>query len=365
MFKFLTLDDEAFGLDINDLSLKIVKLKKEHGAFALASFNEEKIPLGVIEDGVIKDEQALAKIIKAAYETAKGEKIKTKYVIASLPEEKSFSQVIQMPKMNDEELDLAVPLEAENYIPMPIEDVYLDFQTIPPIKNKDYLNRIEVLIVATPKKIVDSYVSCLKKAGLMPIALETESEAVARALIKKETDSPLSILIDFGRNNTDFVIFSGHSIRFTSSIPISSQMLTKAISDSLEIDITKAEELKIQYGLKGEKTNADQAEKVSQIITPILEDLAARIKKYLNYYRDHSSYEYLLPNAKTEKVYLCGGGSELKGLTDFMTKNLETSVEIGDPLANFLTKNPKNIVEKNLISFTTAIGLALRQINNN
>jgi len=93
-------------------------------------------------------------------------------------------QVIQMPKMDEEELRLAVPLEAENHIPMPISEVYLDFQVIPPIK--DYFNHIEVLIVAMPKKIVDSYVSCFKKAGLIPLILEAESEAIARALVKKE-----------------------------------------------------------------------------------------------------------------------------------------------------------------------------------
>lgn len=184
MFKILSLEEEVFGLDMNDLSLKIVKLKKKRRGFVLTSFNEEKIAPSMIEDGVIKDEAALAKIIKSAYDTVKGKKLKTKYVVASLPEEKSFLQVIQMPKMNGEELKLAVPLEAENYIPMPIEEVYLDFQVICPIKN--HFDNTEVLIVAMPKKIVDSYVSCFKKAGLTPIILEAESEAIARALVKEK-----------------------------------------------------------------------------------------------------------------------------------------------------------------------------------
>jgi Tfp pilus assembly PilM family ATPase len=94
-----------------------------------------------------------------------------------------------------------------------------------------------------------------------------------------------------------------------------------------------------------------------------LEDLAGQIKKYLNFYRDHSSFEYLLENGKTEKISLCGGGAELKGLTDFMSKKLEIPVELGDPLTNFLLKKPKNIINKDLVSFTTAIGLALRQVD--
>jgi len=305
MPKFLSLKEETFGLDINDLSLKIVKLKKKRHGFALISFGEAKIAPGIIDGGVVKDEVALAKIIRAACGAVKGRKLKTKYAIASLPEEKSFLQVIQMPKMSREELELAVPLEAENYIPMPIDEVYLDFQVIPSIKNKDYFNHLEVLLIATPKKIVDSYVSCFKKAGLVPLALETESVAIARALVKKETNSSVLILVNLEENNTDFIVYSGNSVRFTASIPI----------------------------------------------LP-LEDLALQIKKYLNFYRGHSSYEYLLKDGKTEKILLCGGGAELKGLADFMSKKLEIPVELGNPLV----KGP--------ISFTTAIGLALRDTNN-
>ena len=138
--------------------------------------------------------------------------------------------------------------------------------------------------------------------------------------------------------------------------------MTKTISESLKVDFNDAEKLKIEYGLLGEKIG-EKAQKVSQVITPILEDLTAQIKKYLNFYRDHSSYEYLLPEGKTEKILLCGGGAELKGLTDFMSKKLEAPVELGDPLVNFLSKKSEGIIGKDQISFTTAIGLALREIN--
>jgi len=357
--KLLDLKYEAFGLDMNDSSLRIVKLEKSRKGFVLASFNEAKIAPNLIEGGIIKNERALARIIKYACNSVKGKKLNTKYVVASLPEEKYFSQVIQMPKMSEEELKLAIPLEAENYIPLPIEEVYLDFYVIPQIK--DYFNYLEVLIVAMPKKIVDSYFLCLKKAGLVPTILESESEAIARALVKNGANSSPLILIDFGENKTNFIVFSGNSIRFTGSIPISSQLLTRAISESFKIDISDAERLKIEYGLSG-KRNSLKAEKVSQILEPILEDLTEQIKKYIKFYRDHSSYEYLLPNGKMEKVLLCGQEAELRGLRDFMSDKLEIPVELGDPLVNF--KKRKNIIKKDAVYFTTAIGLALRGANN-
>lgn len=358
MLKFLALKEETFGLDITDLSLNIVKLEKKRKSFDLVSFNNTEIKPGIVEEGIIKNEEALAKIIKTACADVKGKKLNTKYVIASLPEEKSFLQVIQIPKMNKEELKSAVPLQAENYIPLSINDVYLDFQAISPAKN--YLSYLDVLIVAMPKKIVDSYVSCFKKAGLIPVSLEVEAEAISRALIKKEMSASSLILIDLGKNNTDFIIFSDHSIRFTCSIPISSQQLTMAISGALKIDLNKAEKLKIEHGLTKKKTN-----KILKAITPALDDLIAQIQKYLNFYYEHSSIEHVLPDRKIEKILLCGGGAKLKGLPEFLSQKLGIPTELGNPWTNFLLKRkqPNKVVEKNILSFTTAIGLALRGIN--
>lgn len=318
MFNFLRLKEEIFGLDLSDLSLKIVKLKKKSRGFKLVSLNEVAIPEKLIEDGIIKDEDALAKIIKSAVKSPKGKKIKTKYVVVSLPEEKAFLQIIQMPKMEERELALAVPIEAENYIPLPIDEVYLDFNVIPPVKN--YLNYTEVLVIAMSKKIIDSYVACFKKAGLIPIIFETESNAIAKSLIKKGDNSSPLILVDIGKDDVNFIVFSGNFVRFSCSIPIS----------------------------LNEKTETE---------------LAKQINKYIDFYCEHSSYEYLLPSAKIEKVLLCGQGAGLKGLPEFLSKKLGIPTELSNPLINFSSKNSKLLKDKKVLSFATAIGLAMEEDN--
>ena len=107
---FLTLKPKAFGLDISDLSLKIIELKKKGSGLDLACFGETMIAPGIIEKGEINDKKALVKIIKQALSQVKGEKLKTKNVVASLPEEKAFLQVIKLPFMDDEEAKKAVKL---------------------------------------------------------------------------------------------------------------------------------------------------------------------------------------------------------------------------------------------------------------
>jgi len=377
MLKVLDLKPEAFGLDISDLSLKVICLEKKREGFDLVSFGETQIKPGIIKGGEIKDEDSLAKIIRKAMFEVKGEKIKTKYVVASLPEEKAFLQVIQMPRLSEEDLKSAVIYEAENYIPLPIEEVYLDSQIVPPVYNQlpersegwrrtNVLrpDHLDVLIAALPKKTVDPYIFCLKKANLEPLALEIESLAIARALIKNEaTDSPV-LLIDLGETRTGFVVFAGNSLRFTSSIPVSSQSFTEIISKALEINPAEAEKLKIQYGLQ---TNTkEKGSQVFEALIPALSDLIEQIKRYLSYYQTHASHEHLPPDRKeVVKILLCGGGANLKGLPLFLNTYFKIPVEIGNPWVNILPEPQKEVPELPLeksLSYTTALGLALRGI---
>jgi len=371
MLKFLTLKPEAFGLDLSDSSLKIAKLKKKNGFLSLASFGKTDIPPGIIKGEEIQDEESLVKIIKQSLAKVKGEKLKTNYVIAALPEEETFLEIIQMPKISTEDLKDAVYLAAENYVPLSIEDVYLDFQVIQPLY--DHLDHLDILMVALPKKTVDSYVSCFKKAGLQPQALEIESLSIARALVKNEVSPHPLLLIDFGANKTSLIIFSGYSVQFTRSIPIPAQDLTKAISQDLNISLQQAEELKLKFGLEKkyrikikDKTLEKETApgKLFNIAAPFLDNLTKEIKKSLDYYQTHIFHEHLPPDGKgIKKILICGGGANLKGLPEFLSLSLKMPVELGNPWANILDPSLKEIPAlpyKKSLAFTIALGLALR-----
>lgn len=370
MFKFLNLEPEVFAIDINDLSIKIAKIRKKGKGFVLVSFNETEIKPGVIEDGAIRDEEELIKTIKSACGSVKGERLNTKYVIASLPEEKSFVQTLQMPKMTDEELKSALPFEIENYIPLSIDKVYWDFQTIKATSNTS--GKCSLLVNVMPKTIVNSYVFCLKKAGLVPCALEVESQAIVRALAVAEKDIAPRIIVDIGKNSSILIISAGDSIRFTCSIPISSDNLTKAISDELAVDEWMAEEIKIKYGLSGDfggaKLSSEEAKKakiVSEAIKPILREFATQIKKYVDFYLSHAS-ESDIATGKIEEIILCGGGSSLKNLPDFFWDELKIKTRIGNSMAGIVLKKiyEKEFASQKALSFAAAVGLAIRGANN-
>jgi len=360
MWNFLALEPEAFGLEISASSLKIVKLKRKKRGFSLASFGEQKVQQGMIENGEVKDEQLLVEAIKEGLKKVKGERIKTRYVVCSLPEEKSFLQIIQMPKIEEAELKKAVLYEAENYVPLPIEEVYIDSQIIPPVYN--HLDHFDVLLVAFPKKIVDSYVACLKKAGLQPKVLELESLATARVLIKNEVVPYSLLIIDLGTLRTSIIIYSGYSLRFTTSISISYSGLVEAVRKEFAVSFSKAEKLLLKYGLVSKKA---EGKRVSKSLIPVLVDLVKQVKKYVDYYYSHAFHEHLPPNERgIKKIILCGRGAELKGVKDFLFGELEIPVELGNPWINILSslseKPPLTYSES--LKYTTALGLALRGV---
>lgn len=351
---------DAFGLDISDFSLKLAKLEKAADCLRLASFGSFEIPEGVVVGGEVQQEEKLSKIIREAVSKPQGKKLAVKHAILSLPEEKSFLDILQIPFLKEEETLEAVRFEAANRIPVALEDVYFDFEKIPSLIEKP--EHQEVLIAATPKKIVDSYLIAVKKAGLQPQAAEIECLAVARALIKKDTVQKPLLIIDFGETRTSFVIYAGRGLRFTSTIPVSSGGLTRLIAKALGKNIKEAEELKQRNGLEGEK-------QLFETMIPALTDLAEQIKTHLDYYKSHTPQNGFLRNGKTlEKILLCGGGANLKGLVNFLATELKVEVALGNPWINILKEPLKEVPEltfEKSLGYATALGLALRGIDKN
>ena len=354
-FDFLTLHPEAFGLDLSDLSLKVASLKKTAKGLKLESFGEFPIREGLVSQGEIQNEEELSRLIG---QSVRSLKLQTSFVVASLPEEKAFLQVIQLPQMKQEEIKGAVAFEAENYIPYPVDTVYLDSEFVPPLKNS--LDHMAVLVAALPKAIVDSYMSCFTKAGLSPRILEIESLATARALVPQETATSPILLLDMGATRTGFAVFAGKSLRFTASIPVSGFGLTQALSQSLSLPVQEAEELKKTQGIVSLR---DISRRETEPLMPLLSDLVKEVRKYMGYYESHASHQHLTQEEKRiKKVFLAGGGANLAGLSEFLSKELEASVVQGNPWVNIFEESLKELPPlpfDQSLKYATSLGLAL------
>ena len=349
---------DAFVLDISDLSIKIAKLGKTAGGLALINYGREEIAPGIIENGEIKQADTLAQIIGKAVESVKGRPLKTFYCVVSLPEMESFIRVIQMPKMQEKEMTEAIKWEMENHIPLSADEVYFDWQLIENGESHGHSsNFINVLVGAVKKGVVDSYLETIKKAGLRPVVFEIESIATVRALVEKNFSASPIMIVDIGARRSSFIIFSGETIHFTSSAPICNEKLVDAIAQKMSISGDNAKKLKFEIGLDMEARGGE----VFVAMQPVLAELVEQIKKYIDFYTTHRPPGSQPP--PFSKIILCGGGANLSGLANFLQQELKIAVEIGNPWINILDKNPKKLPDIQFgesIGYATAMGLALR-----
>lgn len=386
--ELLSLKTAAFGLEITDFHLRVVDLKKKNGKTVLSALSCLEIAPGIVEAGEVKDGKKLAEAIRSCIKKAKGQKIEKKYVVVSLPDDKAFLQVIQMPKISEKDLRSAVSFEAENYIPMPLAKACFDYQAIP--DSGANLDHLDILIIAFPKAMIEPYVDAIKEAGLIPIAFELESQAVARALVKDGFSEVPVLIINVGDAKTNLIVYAGYSLRISFSIPISNKYFINTISKSLGIATKEAEAIKIVYGIEKINSNvADtvQVEKVAEVpkrkknqavmekqekdqravfeaLLPGIIDFTQQAEKYLNYYHTHASHEHLGKDKRAVgKVVLCGSGANLKGLDQLMSLKLRLPVQKGDMFSNgVLSEKEKKPVtpDGDASQFVTAFGLAMR-----
>jgi len=336
-----------FGLDISERALRLIQLKKKGKKLIISSFNETKLAEGIIISGEIKSADKMAMAIKKLVAKAQGNKITARDVVAVLPEPKTFIKVIEVTLKEEVNMVDAIKEEIKNHIPLELEKIYLDWQILSQSKN-----RVKILVGATPKDISDSYFTTIKKAGLTPLSLEIEAIAIIRALIKKNKEKKQArMIIDFGAIRTGLIIYDQGIIQFTVSLPVSGIKITQTIAKILNLDPRKAEKAKIVCGLDEKKCEGA----LLKILMSNINNLSTHIKKSITFYKTNFS-----KGNEISEIILCGGGANLDQIDRVLTERIKIPVKIGNPAINLSTKKGVNIPNHKLLSYTTAIGLALR-----
>lgn len=320
----LSNNNSIFGLDIGYETLKLVQLQKKGKQFSLIGYSEIPLTERILERDSFKNKATTANLIKEACRKAKPSSIRAKRIVSALPETFVFSKTIQMPKMSTAEYEKSVPIEAAQYLPIPVEDVYLDYQIL--IVHPDE-PLVDILLVASPKKLVDEYVEITKMAGFELMALETKPIAVGRAIAVTENLDGL-VIIEVGSEVSRVAIWDSSNIRLITSIAIGKNQIAESLG---AIDNTS------KLSIKGEGPEASIA------IKTIIDEVLNAIKYHQN--RDYK------PNP-IKKIILSGSGAAIAGMDEEIEKQLKIKTEIVRPtLANKQTLGPE---------FITSYGLALR-----
>ena len=364
------------GVDLGSASIKVVELANFKGRPRLMTYGfTEKSPGDIAAGGLITDVEEAAALLK---EICAKSKTLSKKAITALPNFAVFSSILTLPAMNKKELASAISWEAKKIIPLPLEEIVLDWKIIEegdglaapavPVANgekpaevavenlelkkifaKPHKN-MRILLTGASKNLIRKYIDIFNKAGLSLLSLETESFALIRSLIGN--DKSVIMLIDIGASTSSIIMVDRGVPALTRSIEMGGLTLTKAVSASLNVNLERAEQFKQDLTLDGETAENSLPQTVEKSLGPILNE----IKYTLNLYQETNG-------KKVEKIILTGGGSLLGHLTGYLSRTLNLNTYIGDPWARTIYPTDlKPILDRLGSRFAVAVGLAMREI---
>lgn len=339
-------DKPLFGLDIGHGSIKVMQLDTTRKRPELVGFGHVGFEPGALQEGVIINPEALAKAAQELFTHHLVGDITTKRVALAVPVARSFTRAISLPKMNKKDLDEAVRLEIEEYTPLPLDQLYLDYDVV-----KTTGDNLELFVVAVPRKIIDSYMLFARMVGLEPVLLQTTLDGTARMFSQdKQSDVP-SVLVDFGSLSSDISVFDKGLI-VTGIAPGGGDVFTDLISKKLGVNHSEAHLIKTKYGINLSKKQKE----IIAAVEPTLNQVVKEIRRMVRYYEERYGTE-----RKITQVITMGGGANMPGLTEHLTNSLRLAARSCDPWL-FVEANrlqPPNHTERLL--YATVAGLALIQ----
>jgi type IV pilus assembly protein PilM len=335
-----------FGLDIGSSTIKAVQLAGSAKKPRVGGFSLGVNPLGNIET---ENQQELLTLATAVKKVVVDAGIRQRRVIAALPESKVFTRVVSLPQLSEVELSSAIKWEAEQYVPVPLSEVQLDWQILSTPSQSGKL-KMEIFLVAAPKALINKLISILQLSGLEPRALETEIVGIARALVRNEKLPP-TVVVHLGASTTDLCIVERGKLVFTQSVPTGGNALTRALAQDLSLEPQQAEQYKRAYGLDETQLQG----KVKAALEPVFVSILEHIRKALRFYASGSTKESL------RRMWVSGGGAYLPGLTGYLAKQLGVEVVLADPFADLgLEKSMVARLKGANALFSCAVGLAMR-----
>ncbi len=353
------------GIDIGTSSIKVVELSKESGRFKLENYGLFELKSA---DGAISvsnntsnkpaqlSDQDVAWAIK---ELLKRSKISPRDAVASVPSFSTFSTIITLPYLSEKDIARTVPFEARKYIPIPLNEVILDWSIInlaPSDQSQQTFNdggkrlpTVEVFLVAVPKQETQRYQNIMKQAGINLRALELENSALIRVLMGNDL-SPVAIINIGGRSTSILIVDKGFE-RVSHNYEIGGFEVTKSIARALNVSLQRAEELKRSLGVEKTDNNV-----IQQAMSSLLDMMVFETKKTIHNYED-------LKKTKVNKVILVGGLANMPSFVNYFGQKLETEVSIGNSFARVvLPPKLENLKTELNATFAIAVGLAMREV---
>lgn len=339
------------GVDFGTSAIKIVELSYKANKIYLENYGW--VETGYSSNGE-KDnsgpESSFDQKMKAYLrELIKRMDLQTKAAAVSIPAYNGLINLVEFPEMKNEDLEQAVQFEARKHIPIPLDEIALSWEVAGKNANDPKNKKIQIMMVAAPKKEITRYEDLIKDGGMSTAFMELETFSLVRSIIGD--DASTFIVVDIGARTTNIILTEGGVIKVNRNIDSGGHDVTSAISDSMNISRQRAE------SLKKEKKDILEGSNLSMVI-PSIEMISNEITRIIGAYQEKNR------DKKIDAVILSGGSAKIPGLDQYFFKMLGIKTAIGNPWRKIII-NPKleDFVKKEMgTSYSVAIGLAMSGI---
>jgi type IV pilus assembly protein PilM len=336
------------GVDIGENAIKVVSISKDDGKGLILDYlGEAKAPRAEWQNG---DNKTLEEVSVTLKNLINDLKIKSRQAVVCLPEGDVVSRLVRLPPLKESEIRDVLKFEAETFVPYPLDKVSIDYEII----EKDDAGRLTVFVVAARNDLIQTYIKLFKMVGLELIALESPSVAIKRTINSCLVSDLNGIMIfDMGEKNSDIISLSKGNVYFSRSLSVGGESLTRAISINLGLDMSSAEEYKKAYGMKEMELEG----KIRNAILPVFNNIAEELRKAMALFTEENG-------RPIDLLVLSGGGANLPGMAEELTKMLGVEVQVIQPFLKIDSSRLSLPINLNSdgCRFSLAVGLALRNL---
>ena len=339
------------GIDIGTAAIKIVELSQEGGRWKLENYGiyELRGQGGQADTAKTIMDLSDQEISQAIKDTLTNSGMKSRDAVASISSFSTFATVIQMAYVSEEDLAKTIPFEARKYIPVPLDQVVLDWSIVGVAPTAPAAGTmVDVFLAAVPKDETARYQRIMKGAGINLIALELENSSLVRGLLGNDL-SPTAILNVGGRSTSIVIVSKGYE-RLSHNYEIGGYEVTKAVATSLGISPDQAEGLKRKYGLIDSTENKARA-----AMLPLVDMMVFETRKIVETFEQSR-------NQRISRVVLIGGLANMPGFAQYVKQRIDRDVLVGNVFARLVYPQELTPILQTLSNtLSIAVGAAMRE----
>jgi len=342
----------VLGLDISSTSVKLLELSRHGDGYRVESYAVKALPPNAVVEKNINDVEAVAEVVNAVADSSKS---KVKHASVAVAGSAVITKVIEMPAgLSDDAMETQITLEADQYIPYPLEEVAIDFEVQG--ESPDNHDQVRVLLAACRRENVDLRVEALELAGLEPKIVDVEAYTMERAFsliadqLEDQEDQVVAV-IDIGATMTTLSVLLGGKTIYTREQLFGGKQLTEEIQRRYGLSTEEAGLAKKQGGLP------DDYE--LEVLEPFKDAVVQQVTRSLQFFFSSSQYN------DVDYIVLAGGVAAMDGLVGLIEEKLGTPTSVANPFANMAVSPKVNAVAlaNDAPAMMIATGLAMRSFD--